>query len=439
MSTRHAASVRFLRSLVVLLATAFPAFAQFQLYLVQDGNERIAPALYDLGLAHPGETASANFKLRNVSAAPAQVTTLAIAGTGFSLTAPSVPMTLQPQSAIDLTVTFRVFDTGSYSAALKSDGTVILLTATVLPRLTLTGSFDFGSVVRGSSRQQTYTLTNLTPLVIIVPAISVQGTDFALAGVPPQGQAFASQQSGSFSIVFTPHGSGPSQGTLVVGDRSYVLIGVGADPPLPRPFLTVDLRQVASAQQGAVVIRFDTPAKSSGTGSLALDFRGAADPTVAFASGGRTTTFHVAPGDTQATIPFQTGTTAGTLVFTAQLGGVGDQLSVVIPGAPAGVTGTQGQRAPSSVQVDVTGFDNTRTMSGVAFTFYDAGGNALPSGSIQTNAAGDFAKYFAESDLGGAFVLRAIFPVTGDTSRIASCDVALTNSAGITKAPRILF
>ena len=428
-----------MKTLVAVLLCAAPAFAQFQLYLVQNGNEKTAPPLYDLGATYTGETATANFRLRNVSATPAQLTTLSVACTGFSLTAPSVPMTLQPQAAIDLEVTFRVFDTGTYSAALRSDGVTILLTATVLPRLTLTGSFDFGGVVRGSSAQQTFTVTNLTPQPIIVPAISVQGADFALIGQPPQGQAFAPQQSGSFTVQFTPRTAGPSQGAIVIGDRSYALTGAGADPPLPKPFLTVDLRQMASAQQGAVVIRFDTPAKSNGIGTLALDFRGPADPTVAFASGGRTATFAVAPGDTQASIAFQTGTTSGTITFTVQLGGANDQLSVAIPNSPTGVTGTQGQRASSSVQVDVSGFDNTRTMGALSFTFYDSSGNVLPSGSIQTNAAGDFSKYFAGSDLGGAFVLHAVFTVTGDTSRIASCDVTLTNSAGTTKAPRISF
>jgi hypothetical protein len=223
------------------------------------------------------------------------------------------------------------------------------------------------------------------------------------------------------------------------GDRTYTLTGIGSDPPLPKPFLTIDLKQVASAQQGTVIIRFDTPAKSSGTGTLVLDFHGPADPTVAFALGGRTASFQVSPGDTQASIAFQTGTTAGTLVFSAQLGGATDQLSMAIPSAPAGVTGTQGQRAPSSVQVDVTGFDNTRSLGTLAFTFYDSAGNVLPSGTIQANAAADFTKYFAGSDLGGAFVLRTMFPVTGDTSRIASCDITLTNAAGSTKAPRISF
>ena len=46
---------------------------------------------------------------------------------------------------------------------------------------------------------------------------------------------------------------------------------------------------------------------------------------------------------------------------------------------------------------------------------------------------------FSPGDLGGVLVLHAVFPVTGDTSRIASCDVSLTNSAGNAKTPRISF
>jgi hypothetical protein len=427
------------RFTTVLLFLAAPAFAQFQLYVVEAGNERSAPALYNLGSVYANETSTANFRLRNVSTAPAQVTLLSVAGSGFTIAAPAIPLTVAAQAAIDLSVIFRSADVGTYSAALRSDGVSILLTATVLPRITLAGSFDFGSIGPGSSVQHAFTLTNLTSQVVIVPAIFVHGVDFSLVGLPPAGQAFLPQQSASFTVLFTPRVSGLSQGTLVFGDRSYTLTGVGADPPLPKPFITVDLKQVASGQQGTVVIRFGTPSQSSGVGALALDFRGATDPTVAFASGGRTTSFSVAPGDTQASVPFQTGTTAGTPVFTAQLGGATDQLIVVLPNAPAAVSGTHGQRAPSSVQVDVTGFDNTRTLGALAFTFYDSAGNVLPPGSIQTNASADFEKFFAESDLGGAFVLRAAFPVTGDTSRIAACDVTLTNSSGVTKTPRISF
>jgi hypothetical protein len=58
---------------------------------------------------------------------------------------------------------------------------------------------------------------------------------------------------------------------------------------------------------------------------------------------------------------------------------------------------------------------------------------------MRSDASADFAKYYAATDLGGAFQMRAVFAVTGDSSKIASCDVALTNTAGNTRVPRINF
>ena len=51
----------------------------------------------------------------------------------------------------------------------------------------------------------------------------------------------------------------------------------------------------------------------------------------------------------------------------------------------------------------------------------------------------DFARYFAASDLGGVFLLRAVFPVTGDATLVASCDATLANSAGSAKTQRTYF
>jgi hypothetical protein len=41
--------------------------------------------------------------------------------------------------------------------------------------------------------------------------------------------------------------------------------------------------------------------------------------------------------------------------------------------------------------------------------------------------------------LGGVFVLNAVFPVNGNATGVASCDVALTNSAGTATTQRTAF
>ena len=424
------------------------AHAQFNLLLVNGSTEKPAPAVYDFGSLYAGETASANFRVRNTSSAPATLTTLAVAGVGFTLTSPTLPVGLAPQGAVDLTVVFGTINTGAYSASLHADGIAILLTATLAPRLTyrtdapgtvFPGPVDFGSVVTGSGAARGITFRNETSLVLTVPSIAVQGTDFSLQAAAPSGQTLQQGQGGEFTLMFTPQISGARQGSLIIGDRSYPLLGTGVDPPLPKPTVSLDLKQVASAQQGALIVRFDAPAQTRGTGTATLDFQGAADSAMVFASGGRSATFVIAPGDMQTALPFQTGTTAGVLTFTAQIGSASDRQSVTIAAGPPVVSTIQAVRSPGAVEIQVTGFDNTRSLGALSFTFYDAAGNPLAPGAIRADAAADFAKYFAASTLGGVFLLRAVFPVTGDATLVTSCEATLTNSAGSAKTQRTYF
>jgi hypothetical protein len=428
-----------LRLAFLFLLAASPALAQFDLVL-PDGTP--VPALYDLGKFSAGESAIAHFRLRNISAAPATLLSLTVAGAGFALSAPSVPIGIPAQSAIDITVTFSALGTGGYSAILHADGIAILLTSTVTPSLTcLTDSgptlvpltsLDFASVVRGDSAARHVTLRNDSPGILTVPAMSVQGDGFSLAS-PPSGQNLQPQQSAAFSVVFSPATSGARQGTLAIGARTFPLTGVAVDPPLPNAAITINLPAAASAQQGTLMIRYDAPAQSTGTATASIAFSGStdpksADPAIAFANGARTVTLPVTPGDTQAALPFQTGTTAGILTFTVQLGTFSTQQSVTIAPAPTAVSTSQAVRAPGSIEIRITGFDNARTLGPLTFTFLDGAGKSLAS--LRSDATADFAKYFAASDLGGVFLLRAVFPTTGDTSQIAACDVTLGNSIG---------
>jgi hypothetical protein len=420
-----------------LVACAVPGFAQLDLVLA-DGTP--VPSTYDLGQTYAGEPVAVHFRLRNRSTTAASLTGLGISGAGFSLTAPAVPAGIPALGTFDFTAVFQASETGSYSAALHADTIVVLLTATVAPSLTYRVDnggtlstltpLDFGSVVRGGTAQRRITLRNETSSILTVPPIGVQGSGFSLSGGVPTGQSLQPQQGGEFTIVFNPQGIGVLQGRLAIGSRTFTLQGVGAEPPLPRPSLDIQVQPAASAQQGRLLIRFDAPAEASGTGTATLEFAGAADPAIAFAAGGRSAAFAVAPGDTGAALAFQTGTTTGTITFTVKLGATAVQQSVAIAPAPAAITASQAMRSAGAIEIRVTGYDNTRTLGPLAFTFYDGAGKTLAA--LRSDAAADFARFFASSDLGGVFMLRAVFPVAGDASQAASCEVAFTNSAGTT-------
>jgi hypothetical protein len=195
-----------------------------------------------------------------------------------------------------------------------------------------------------------------------------------------------------------------------------------------------------SAEQGTIAVNLSATPQTSATGTLTLSFTplasisNANDPAITLATGGRSATFNVFIGQAQGifgsanNIAFQTGTTAGTLTVTATVGANTAQQSIVILPAVVGVNAVQGVRSSTSVEVDLTGFDNTRTAGALAFTFFDASGNPLTA-PVQANGSSNFAAYFQNS-AGGTFALKAVFPVVGDTSRIASFQAVVTNSAG---------
>jgi hypothetical protein len=558
-------NARILRVALLAASLAPAGYGQFQLFVVNGSAEQPLAALYNFGSVYPNQAASAHFRLRNTSSAAATVTVLSVAGAGFTLNGPSLPLALNPQAAVDFTVTFLASGAGSYSAPLLADGVSLLLLATVLPQLTYeadtgaglqpigAGPVDFGSVQLGSSVVRHFAAVNQMTVVLTVPAIAVAGGDFALSGVAPSGTVLQPGQSAAFDVRFSPTAAGARNGSLVIGGQTYALAGTGAqltyemdagaglqpigagpvdfgsvalgvglarhfavanqtavvltvpaiavpagdfalsgaapgglpispgqtadfyvqftptatgartgslvigrttyaltgtgvEPALPNPGLKISPSpQALSAQPGVVTVTLDAPSRTSGSGTLTLVFQPAPgladDAAIQFASGGRTAAFTVSPGDAgdQFTVPFQTGTTAGALVFTVQLGGVTAQQTITILPATVGTTSVQGVRSATGVQVRVTGFDNTHTAGLLTFTFFDAAGNTVAPGAIRTDATASFATYFQNSGLGGSFLLTAVFPVTGDPSQVGAFQVQIANSVGTAQTARTVF
>jgi hypothetical protein len=451
------------RALLLALAAA-PAWGQFELFLVNGSIAQPVARTYDFGSVAPGTSVAAPFNITNISSASATLDLLAVTGAGFSVAAagaPVLPLSLAPQQSVDFTVVFQATATGIFSATLNSVGISVTLTATVPVQLTYqwvtgtsvqslaAGPVNFGSVPVGQSPTVEIVVLNQTSVALTVPAVSVAGTGFSLSGPSPGGASIKPSASTAFEIQFSPTAAGASAGTLTIGGQNYSLTGTGVVPPFPQPQIVVTLPEPDSAQQGTVAVNLSEPSQISGTGTVTLAFvpdasiPGAADPGIAFASGGQSTTFTVFIGVTHGafdgalTAEFQTGTTAGTLSFTVQLGANTVQQSVAILPAVVGVTAAQGVRSAGSVEVDLTGFDNTRTAGALSFTFYDAGGNAIAA-PIQANGSSTFAAYFQNS-AGGTFELKAVFPVLGDTSQIAAFQAAVTNSAGTSTTARTNF
>jgi hypothetical protein len=440
------------------------ALAQIQVFLFDGANEAPVGALVDIGSASPGDTLDSRFRVRNIGAGPAIFQTLSLAGSGFTISAaPSLPYTIAPGSEAEFRVAFNPTSIGTYSAFLLVNTINITLRGSVTPAAVLTagsgntplvagGVIDFGSVQRGKSQLQILTITNPTNASLTVNTLAVSGPAFRgpIGATAPS--LLTSGQSVSFQIDFEPQSGQPAQGTITVDQRSFVLTGQGLDPPLPTASIQLGSAAGVSAQQNNISIPLGAPSQVNGTGTLTMQFRSsvpgvADDPAVQFLSGPkRAATVTISPGDTvarfssQSSIAFQTGSTAGTIVFTLTLPNTTtQQISLAISQASVILDTASAVRRVGNLDVSITGLDNTYSASQLAFTFYDRNGTTIQPGVIRVDATSDFRLYFNASQVGGQFALLSTFPVSGDVSVVTGFDVQITNSVGATKTQKITF
>lgn len=396
----------------LLLASLLPlaGFAQIQLFQFDGTSENPVGSTFDVGSAAPGDTLVTRIRVRNTGTGPATFETLSLAGVGFQIsTAPILPYILAPDSEAEFRVAFSPPVTGSYSASLAVNSINVALRGTAVEQASvmlagghtplIAGSVvDFGSVARGTSQLQGFMLLNATSANITVNTLTVSGAEFR----GPIGLAapvqLAPGQTATFQVAFEPQSGQPAQGTLTVDQRVFHLQGLGLDPSLPTASILFASTLGASAQQDSVSIPLASASQTSATGTLTLQFQPAVagvtdDSAIQFLSGPRrAASVAISPGDStakfngQSSIAFQTGSTAGTIVFTLNLSnGPQQQATLTIAPEPVNLDMATSVRKFGELDVSLSGFDNTYSVSQLVFTFYDAKGKTMQPGAIRVD------------------------------------------------------
>jgi hypothetical protein len=436
------------------------------LFLMDNTVERAPGQSVDFGSAITGEPIDKRFRIRNIGQATATLSSLTVTGAGFTLVnEPTVPFTLVGGAGVDFRVRFLVFTVSPpYSSTLRVNGTPTTLTATVnpVPRLRLEDegvlrpwdtslTVNFWQVERGLTATRRFVLDNPHATPLTINAMSVEGAGYRLAAAPALPKRLNSGESLAFEVVFAPASAGLFAGGLVIDQRRFPLTGAGIEPPPPRPTVILSAASYESAKQGRVSIKLAAASRANVNGRLRIDFTptspGPDDTSVQFlATSNRAVPLEIRQGDTEARFGslreagFQTGTTAGTLRVIVEVGGFIEEARAAI--APAAVvldTLKVTRMDNRQFEVQLSGFDNARTASAVAFTFFNRNGVVIQPGAIRTDVTGAFREFFGSSPLGGMFSLRALFPVNGDFSSIGGLEVELTNSMGTTRPPRATF
>lgn len=453
-----------LRLCLVCVAAAVAATGQVQLYTFDGTTEKPVTAITDLGTVAAGDARLVRFRARNNSAAAVALSaaSVTLAGPGFNWSpAPALPYTLAPANYLELRVSFQAPDPGVYSATLTANGAQTMMRASVVPSATVTvvdnsvgsvlaagASIDFGRIQKGTSISRQIRIGNGNASAIAIQSCGVSGTAFTLTGLKCP-VSIAPNDALLATLTFNPSGSGAQQGTFSLDTRSFALTGVAYDPPMPRPSISF-AAPLVSATQPKLTVQLAETSQTTGAGTVTLSFQPAStnlpdDPFIRFISGSRTLSFAVKDGDRTAQFPagvdttFQTGTTAGTIVFRVQLADYDQQFSFQIAPAAIYADRATAARRTGNLDVSVTGFDNTGTAGRFSFTFYDSSGKAIQPGAIEADWSETFFNYFRKSGAGGSFTLRATFPVSGDAMQVASVDVRMTNSVGQTGISRLAF
>lgn len=456
-------------TLLPLLITALsviPLFGQLEVYTVKGTDEQPVTALIAMGATATGEPLDVAIRIRNKGTTLANITTLSIQGAGFSLLrAPTGTVSLVAGMSFDFFVRFvSERSVGDARANLRINTATIslLASAAAAPALLLVeedGSRTrklagepsvFLNVERGARSTRRFVLENPQDSTVTITAFAVTGDSFQSAepvAVPFQ---LNPGQSRTFDVIFQPATTGLKTGAILIDQRRYPLEGVGREPVLPKPILSANDDIRLSGKQAKLSVRFDAVSHGDGAGRIRVEFtpsvEGPDEPGVLFSStNSRTVAFSIRQGESEALfgsareVVLQTGTTAGTLKLTVEMGGFTTETTYLIAAAPVVMDTLTARLGFGLLEVTLKGFDNTRSATEVAFTFFDRNGQMIQPGEFRLDVADRFRRYFETTTVGGMFSIQAGFEANGATVSIGAAEVEMRNRAGITRTQRLEF
>lgn len=464
-----------MKGLAIILILPFAAHAQLVLSTggCSTGSPISSGSVYDFGQVAAGAAKDVVFFVCNPGNSSVTVTTIAIAGGGFSVTgAPATyvdaPNNTPPQ--LQFTVRFSGSTPALYNATLEVNTISVTLLATVVPAPSISVSstctingpqIDFGSVQIGTTGPCTVSVLNPYAQPLTISSITLTGRGFQIMGLPALPVALASGQATAFAIQLAPVcGTTAYSGALTVGTQTFALTGTGSAPPLPQPVFTFDSAIFASEQQPNISMSLPTSYPCAVSGYLNLAFTPAMtvvtdDPSIFFMAGSvRSLPFSVTPNTTQISIAgqssaaFQTGTTTGAITFTVTANGLeisgNPSTTINIPPAVIEIaSATASNQTLGQLNIEIIGFDNTYTAGVMSFAFFDTSGKPIGSTAINADFRSQFQTYFTTptggSPSGSTFLMNVSFPITGAQAQVGSVQATLTNSAGQAQTGTLTF
>ena len=175
------------------------------------------------GSVNTGSSATLNVSVSNTGNSSVTISQITESGAGFTLTSPTVPLTLSPGQSTSLSVKFAPSATGTFagtvtvtSNATNSPLTISLSGTGVQPQIAVVpSSVAFGNVTVGVTNTQTVTIQNPGTANLSISRASASGTGFSFSGLALP-LSLAPGTSTSFSAAFTPASAGNLSGAITL-------------------------------------------------------------------------------------------------------------------------------------------------------------------------------------------------------------------------------
>ena len=234
--------------------------------------------------------------------------------------------------------------------------------------------------------------------------------------------------------------------TVTDPTQAEISNAVSIEVSAPAPAATFSGPSTAqSAQQPTLSFTLSSGYPTSLTGTLTLTFAGLGgvdDPSIQFATGGRTQTFTIPANSTVSpTIQLQTGTVAGTITVSLKLTAGGQDVTpstitpvtITLPPAAPGITQASLSQSGDILTIQIIGYSNSREISSAAFDFTAVPGASLATSEIVVPVEKEFQSWFdnpASQQYGSQFKYKQTFVISGGASAVGSVTVTLTNATG---------
>ncbi|MCU1260511.1 MAG: hypothetical protein JWO80_3396 [Bryobacterales bacterium] len=406
-----------------------------------------------------GVPSSVAIQVQNTGTASATINSVSFSGVGFTLTnVPILPIALVSGGSFTFNLNFTPTQVGPATGTLTIGPDRFLLssngigaqltysytgssgaTVTVQPPQ---GTVLFSSVPLAQSSSTAFTVTNTGSSAATITNVGIVGSAGFTLSLPPLPVTLAPGASYSFTVKFSPLVQGLNTANLLINGQSFVLSAFGTSvPTLPQFQITGLSGQLQPFTQPALGVTLAQPYPLDVNGTLTMGVSStvfATDPSVQFATGGRSVSFTIPAGATQATflngstqLQLQTGTVAETINIGASFATAGGvtvtspntaPLVVNVPrSAPTLISVAQQNFTTSGFTILVTGYSTTRTLSKVNLQFTGAPGLTLSGASFTVDVTQAATFWFSGSTsqpFGGLFAISipVNVKVTGGTA-----------------------